>query len=338
MIKIIKAEYGNNNTYKDVKQFVEKYIINNKIYNLSVNNDTMGGDPLVGVPKHLKLTINYKDQEIEYIASEGEQFTYPVDKYIRENSLILTSCNRIDQVLLAIAVNKEIIKDDFNLIVVDCSTPEKDKTQAVYMHSSDDPYNLIHAHNYNPNWTEIENYVKNIKKIKKFKIIHIRPRMNKQIGEAHMTSIGINEAALMGSKYFLKLTGVCNLKYDFFQKFEEIIDDKSILTWRRTGFSEQVSTRVFAGRPDEVNKAFMNAGYAEWVREYDFIERKLGKVIEKYLKDSAIDQSVNERDILVDEGIGRSDHRSIITENLKKHNLLNSQDIIIQKFLNGAIW
>ena len=117
MIKITKAEYGNNNTYKDVKHIVEKYIRNNKIYNLPISNDVFEGDPVQGVRKHLNLTLIYKEKEINCQASEGSHFTYPVEKYVSENSLILTSCNRIDQILLAIAVNKEIIKEDFNLIV-----------------------------------------------------------------------------------------------------------------------------------------------------------------------------------------------------------------------------
>lgn len=333
MIKIIKAIYGG----KDVKEIIENRYINNGIIRISINNDSFDGDPMVGVSKTLEIELEHNGEIVNYIANEGENYIYPKQKHKELNTLVLTSCNRIDQILFAIAVNKEIIKEDFNLVVADCSTPGLDALNGISMHQSDDPYNLINQQNYNPNWQIIEEYVKTVPKIKEFKVIHVDPRMSKQVGEAHLVGLGLSAAALMGSKYAIKLTGVCHLKYDIFSQFNDMIGDNSVSTWRRTGFGTQKSTRVFMGKPDEFIIALLRAGFYEWVYEYDFIERKLERIINTYVE-KYNHMDLDERDIIVDEGIARTDHREVLTSNLEKHGLLDSQDPWIRKFLNGNIW
>jgi hypothetical protein len=333
MINIIRATYGG----KDVKDIIESRYVKNNVISVNVNNESFDGDPMVGVLKTLDIEFEYDGKLISYKANEGENYIHPMQKHRQLNTLVLTSCNRIDQVLFAISVNKEIIKEDFNLIVVDCSTPHLDANSAINMHTSDDPYNLVNNYNYNPNWTIIEDYVKTIQKIKEFKIIHVEPRMNKQVGEAYLVGLGVTAAALMGSKYIIKLTGVCHLKYDIFKMFNELIGDYGVATWKRTGFPEQKSTRVFIGKPDELTIALVKAGFYEWVYEYNIVERKFEKIINKYIyKSNHMD--LHERDIIVDEGMGRLDNRYILTKNLEEHNLTGSSDEWIRKFLDGGIW
>ena len=334
MIKIVSAEYGANN-WIDVKNIIEENYIKDGEIRFSVNNDVFT-DPEQYVTKSLKIVIDDNGTIIEYTAFEGENFIYPKTKYNQCNTLVLTSCNRIDQILFAIAVNKEIIKEDFNLVVADCSTTNRNLEDGVEMHKSDDPYNLINEKNYNPNWQLIQKYVDTIPKIRDFRIIHLEPRLAKQVGEANLSSLGLNTAALLGSKYAVKLTGVCHLKYDVFEKLKEYIGDNTAATWRRTSFPQK-STRVFACRPDKLNSMFMEAGFSEWVYEYDFLERKFERILNKNI-DSMNHMDIDERDVIVDEGVGRHDHREILTNNLEKHGLLNSSDEHIQKFLNGEIW
>ena len=333
MIKVIKAIYGG----KDVKDIIESRYIQNDTIRISINNESFDGDPMVGSVKTLDIELDHDGKIVTYVANEGENYIYPMLKHTELNTLVLTSCNRIDQILFAIAVNKEIIKEDFNLVVADCSTPHLDSNSAIHMHKGDDPYNLVNDQNYNPNWEMIEEYVRSIHKIKEFKIIHVNPRMSKQVGEAHLVGLGLTAAALMGSKYTIKLTGVCHLKYDIFAKFDEFIDDSGVATWRRSGFGNQKSTRVFMGKPDELIIALAKAGFYEWVYEYDFIERKLEKVVNAYI-DKCNHMDLDERDIIVDEGLPRKNHRQVLTENLEKHGLLDSQDPWIRKFLDGNIW
>ncbi len=333
MINILRAVYGG----KDVKDIINNRYIKNEVLQISVNNESFDGDPMVGVLKTLDIEFEYNGKLISYKATEGENYIYPIQSHRHLNTLVLTSCNRIDQILFAIAVNKEIIKEDFNLVVADCSTPHLDANNAINMHRGDDPYNLINSQNYNPNWTIIEDYVKTIPKIKEFKIIHVDPRMNKQVGEAYLVALGVTAATLMGSKYIIKLTGVCHLKYDIFEKFSELIGDHGVVTWKRTGLPDQKSTRVFVGKPDELTIAIVKAGFYEWVYEYDVIERKFQKIVNKYI-DKCNHIDLDEADIIVDEGMGRSDHREILTKNLEKHGLINSQDPWIKEFLSGLIW
>lgn len=332
MLRVINAKYGGS----DVTKIVENHI-KNDVLRVSASNDIFG-DPQVGVSKKLEMVLDLDGERFEISANEGENFVFPKQKYSGINTLILTSCNRIEQILFAIAVNKEIIQEDFNLILADCSTPKISVEDGVKMHQSDDPYNLISRSNYNSDWTMVEDYVRGISKIKEFKIIHVEPRMGKQIGEATLITLGLTQASLLGSKHFLKLTGVCHLKYDAFCKFKETSGDQSVITWKRSGFGNQLSSRVFGGRPDRLATALLEAGWCDWLLEYDFIERKFEKVIKKYLNKDFKFPDLDERDIIVDEGIGRHDHRKILTENLEKHGLLNSNDPWIKKFLAGYIW
>lgn len=332
-IRILKATYGG----VDVKDIVDKKITNNKL-EFGVNNDTFW-DTKPFVVKNLEIEIDDNGKIFKYVAFEGENFYYPRKEFQDINTLVLTSSNRIEQVILAIAINKEILKKDFNLIVADCSTPNLDVNSAIKMHKSDDPYNLVNESNYCSNYQLIEEYVKTVPKIKNFMMIHVSPRFEKQKGEAMLTSLGLNAAALMGSEYAVKLTGVCILKYDIFQKIDEYFYNKYAVTWKRTGFNDQKSTRVFGCNPKELNRMLLTAGHYEWYKDYDFIERKFERILnEKASPDKINHLNLDERDIIVDEGVKREDHRKIITENLNKYNLLDSNDIWIRKFLDGGIW
>jgi hypothetical protein len=334
MLKVLKAFYGG----ADVKDIINDHFVSETEIRFSINNEVFG-DPMPYVSKTLEIQIDHDGTVVDYIANEGENFCYPRSKYKVENTLVLTSCNRIEQILFAIAVNKEIIKEDFNLVVADGSTPNLDADKGIWMHASDDPYNLINNFNYNPNWQLISEYVKDIAKIKQFRVINVTPRLGKQVGEATLTSLGLNAAALLGSKYAVKLTGVCHLKYDVFAKFNEYLGDKSVATWHRTGFYNQKATRVFACRPDDLSTSLLNAGWGGWINEYDFLERKFERIINESMSPEKINHmSLDERDIIVDEGVARTDHRYVLYANLEKHGLLESEDVWIRKFLDGGIW
>jgi hypothetical protein len=217
--KIIHAEYGG----KDVTNIIINNFFKKGVITVGINNETMRGDPKPHQEKQLVLKIEENGEIKTVIANEGENFTYPKQIYSEYNTLLLTSCNRIEQVLLAIAVNKEIIKDHFNLVVADCSTDDLSPDLGVRMHVSDDPYNLINLQNYNSNWKLINEYVKDIPKIKNFQTIHVSPRMSKQMGEANLISYGLAAAANFGSKHLVKLSGVCHLKYDVFSELNSIV-------------------------------------------------------------------------------------------------------------------
>lgn len=330
MIKIISADWGG----LDVASVIEERFIHNNEIHLSANNDLFT-DPKVGHTKELRLVIEYDGKIIEEIVNENAHFHFPFPKHQTDWALILTSCNRVDQINLALSVNSRIIGKPFTLIVADGSTPHLDANGAILMHQATDPYNLINDKNYNSNWEQIEEHIKTLPNIKDYRVIHQSPRQQKQEGEAELMSLGITAASMLGCKYGIKLTGVCNLKRN---PFDDKLGEESVYTWKRTGYGHK-STRVVMFRPDEFGALLSQQGWSEWVYTYDFIERKLEKIINKNLPADKIKHfDLDERDIIVDEGIGRNDHREIIMANLEKHNLLDCNDRYIKSFLEGNIW
>ena len=330
MIKILEADWGGLDVSSIIK---DKFLVNNKL-RLCATNDYFT-DPKPFHTKELKLVFEYNGEVIEEIVNENATFEFPFPKYKIDNALILTSCNRVEQICLALSVNSRIINHLFTLIVVDSSTPHLNANGAIMMHRGDDPYNLINDSNYNPNWHLIEEHIKTLPNIKEYRVIHQSPRQEKQVGEAELMSLGITSASMLGCKYGIKLTGVCHLKRN---PFDDKLGEESVYTWKRT-MSEQKSTRVVMFRPEEFGSLLVNKGWKEWVYTYDFIEKKLEKIINKYLPSNKISHlNLKEKDIIVDEGVGRHDHREIITNNLIKHNLLDCNDKYIQSFLQGNIW
>jgi hypothetical protein len=246
----------------------------------------------------------------------------------------MTSCNRVEQCLLALAVNSRIIQQPFNLVIADCSTPDLKTKDGVHMHIGDDPYNQIKDHNYNPDWTLFKKWIPTFPNIKNYEIIHVSPRLAKQRGEATLMSLSAMMGTMMGSKYGLKLTGVCHLKQDWVNNLNNLVEDYDITTIKR-GSSNQSSTRVTAFQNDKFTEMLSTEGYKGWIDEYDFIERKLDIIAEKWNRKRF---EGDERSFIVDEGLGRNDHREIITANLEKHNLLDCDDYFIKKFKKGKIW
>jgi len=358
MIQIVKALYGTRsrtnhsaidlNTAIDVTNIIrERCELDNNIIVRSYwdVSPVFLTDPCPGMAKILALTISDNDSEFEVIIPEGEKYTYPPNVYQPENSLVLTSCNRIDQLCLAIAINKEIIEEDFNLVIADCSTPELDINAGLRLHGLDPEYNdhcvpTVNSFNYSPNWHIIEDYVKDIKKIKNYRMVHISPKLNKQVGEATLISHGLNAAALLGSKYAVKLSGTCILKYDIMRVLLRFLGECNLATWERKLMPGLISTRVFACKPQAVNSAIMAGGWYDFADDYNYVEYRFDKIVKKYMSSSYINNtSFIEDEIIVDGGeMPNVNQRALILSNLEKHNLMNSDDVWIKKFLNGEIW
>ena len=316
--------------------------VRDKIYELFVKGDKVSlnasnhylTDTQPGIEKVLQIWIEDNGVEHYFDVYEGAHLKYPQTKYFDENTLIMTSCNRVEQCLFALAVNSRIIQQPFNLVIADCSTPHLKKVDGVRLHTGDDPYNLIKEGNYNPDWELFDKWIPTFPNINKFEIIHITPRIPKQRGEATLMALGSMMATMMGSKYGLKLTGVCHLKEDWLSKLPELVEEYDITTCKRSG-SNDCSSRVTAFQNDKFSEILSKEGYHKWIDEYDYIERKLDKICDRYNRKKF---NGDERPFIVDEGIGRTDHREILMKNLEKHNLLDCDDYFIQKFIKGKIW
>jgi len=358
MIQIVRALYGprSRTNYSaidlasaiDVTKIIrERCELNNTIIIRSYWDvcTALLSDPCPGIAKVLLLIISDNNSSFEVIIPEGEKYNYPHNIYQPENSLVLTSCNRINQVCLAIAINKEIIKEDFNLVIADCSTPELDANNGLALHGLDPEYNdycipTVDNFNYSPNWHMVEDYVKNIKKIKNYRMVHISPKLNKQIGEANLISHGLTSASLLGSKYAVKLSGTCILKYDIMRVLPRFLSECHLATWERKLMPGVASTRVFACKPQEVSKAIISGGWYDFADDYNYIEHRFNKIVKKYMSTSYVNNTAFiEDEIIVDGGdMPNVKQRALILSNLQKHNLMDSDDIWIKKFLNGEIW
>jgi hypothetical protein len=330
MIKIIKADWGG----LDVSSIIrDKFLIDNKL-NFRACNENFT-DPKPFHAKELELVLEYNGEIVEDVINENATFQFPFSKYKIENALIITSCNRIDQICLALSVNSRIINNPFALIVVDGSTPHLDVNSAIIMHKNDDPYNLVDNKNYNSNWNLIEEHIKTLPNIKEYRVIHQSPRQEKQVGEAELMSLGITSASMLGCKYGIKLTGVCHLKKN---PFDDKLSDSYIYTWKRSHIN-QLSTRVLMFRPDDFGSLLIKYGWKEWVHTYDFIEKKLERIIRKYLPTNKVSNlKIEESDIIVDGGLNDYNIRKKIMDNLIIHNLLDCNDKYIKSFLQGNIW
>ena len=328
-MKVSKALWGG----VDVLDKINQWFVKGDTLSLTADN-TYLTDTKPGVPKILEIWIEDNGVEHYFEVNEGANLKYPQTRYCDENALIMTSCNRVEQCLLALAVNSRIIQQPFNLVIADCSTPDLKKEDGVKLHSGDDPYNQIKDTNYNSDWTLFKKWIPTFPNIKKYEIIHVSPRLPKQRGEATLMSLGSMMATMMGSQYGLKLTGVCHLKQDWVTNLSNLVEDYDITTIKR-GSGNESSTRVTAFQNDKFSEMLSIEGYAKWIDEYDFIERKLDKICDRYNRKKF---NGDERSFIVDEGLGRHDHREIITANLEKHNLLDCDDYFIKKFIKGKIW
>jgi len=71
--QIMRAEYGTRNQHNDVTEIVKDLVgrggVNGRV---AVNNQTMGGDPVVGAEKHLRIWArNRRNEEREFDYKEG---------------------------------------------------------------------------------------------------------------------------------------------------------------------------------------------------------------------------------------------------------------------------
>ena len=79
-LKIIKAEYGAGNKFKDVTDVVRQHAGSVPLIVLpsSAYNSAFGGDPTPGVPKQLKIQYQVGDKKAEVSLSENSPILLPV--------------------------------------------------------------------------------------------------------------------------------------------------------------------------------------------------------------------------------------------------------------------
>jgi hypothetical protein len=265
------------------------------------------------------------------------------------NIILLTSCNRIKQVLLSLSLNAQTIKEKFSVVIVDSSTPELDAETACNQHQSEDPYNVVKPYNYSSDINLLYEAHKHFPQIEQFKVIHYNPRLGKQRGEATSVALGLTQAALMGDRnidkqnYCLKLTGTSILRFDVLSKLPAYLNDKDVITWHRANIGGyERSTRIFGCKPDIVSSYIVKEGWSEWCDDTTGIfEQRFAKFIERTIGNDRINYTGNdENGFLLEGGVAmqQSYGRNVILNFIKENNINTNATPYLQEFMDGGIW
>lgn len=370
-MKIIKAIYGylnfdlssENNIIIDGQHIDVTDILNNKITDnklvIQVNNDNFT-DPINGTLKSLYVKYEYNDEIIESIIPEGEIFNIPETKKSWPppipalnkkyyNILLLTSCNRIKQVLLSLSINYQIIKEPFCVIIVDSSTPNEDAEIICKQIQWEDPYNKVKVYNYCSNVDLLYDAQQYFPNIQEFKVIHFTPRLMKQRGESTSIALGLMQAALMGNRetvkqnYCLKLTGTSILKYDILSELNKHLENNDVITWHRSGIGGfERTTRIFGCRPDILSSYIATEGWSSWCDDQTGIfEQRFAKFINKNIPDRINYTGKDENGILLEGYVDLEaypDPRSKILNFIKDNNIDVNATPYLKEFMEGGIW
>lgn len=263
------------------------------------------------------------------------------------NVLLLTSCNRIQQVLLSLSINHEIIQDKFSVIIVDNSTIDiSDPYEAQKLHDSDDPYNVVKYYNYCSNVQLLYDAQQYFPKIIDYRVIHSHPRLNKQRGDSTMVGLGIMQAALLQSHdsediYCLKLTGTSILKNDIMPAINAGLKSYDVMTWHRTNIGGyERSTRVFACKPKNLVGLIAEKGWMDWVDDNSGVfEQRFAK----HINNSDIKVNYTENDdasVLLEGGMAlqQSYGREWILKFIQENSINTNSSPYLQAFMNGGIW
>jgi hypothetical protein len=264
------------------------------------------------------------------------------------NILLLTSCNRIKQILLSLSINAQIIKEKFNVVIVDSSTPYHEAEGMCEIHDNEDPYNFVKPYNYCSDVSLLYNAHSYFPNIEQFKVIHFSPRLNKQRGESNSIALGLTQAALMGNirkqgeeNYCLKITGTSILKKDIVSELPSLLDEKDLITWHRTNIGgSQRSTRVFGCRPKPISKLILDYGWDHFIDDIDFMEEKLSKISQELPTDKLKYTGDDESSILLEGGMGltKDQGRNKIQQFINENNINTNATPYLQEFINGGIW
>jgi hypothetical protein len=75
-LQITRAEYGANNRYADVTNWLKSQVQNGRLYT-RVNDDTMGGDPAQGAAKALRVQYMYGGRSQQVVVNQNDQLDLP---------------------------------------------------------------------------------------------------------------------------------------------------------------------------------------------------------------------------------------------------------------------
>lgn len=338
MLNIISAFYDKIEVTDKVRSFVS-----NGSLDIPVSNDIFG-DPFQYKVKKLKVTYEFEGKVQNSFAYEGSVLKVPANPTGKNKILLVTSCNRIKQVILALTINSQIIRDRFHLIIADSSTPNLTNGEGILIHNSE-PYNHITEENYCSDINLFEDYIRLLPNVISYNIIHTSPRLEKTKGDAALITLGLSQASIIGSpesreNYCLKLTGVSILKDDILSNLDETLMDKTVLTFHRSHFGHgEYSTRVFGCNPNELSPVLQKSGWTEWINpQAGDTEFRFADIINTRIPEDKIFYTGKDESCLLDNGgCSKLEMREKIKE-LIIQNEIPLSNPIVKEFMEGGVW
>jgi len=244
--------------------------------------------------------------------------------------LVVTSCNRVKQVLVALAANATVIREKCAVIIVDNSTPQYTWADSP---ASQPGNSFIFEDSYCSDSSLLDSAPTFFAKDVIVRVIRVSPWQEKQIGDAELTAIGISTAFILGCEFAVKLTGVSVMQSDLMTDAAKLLAQADLLTTQRHWISGETSTRVFACRTKAVLQAglftppWAGGGHHFEVRaEQAFATSKLRRVPWR-----------SEPDLLVDEG--RNPQSPQYRDALERIlGTTKSDNAVVREFLAGGVW
>lgn len=264
------------------------------------------------------------------------------------NILLLTSCNRIKQVLLSLSLNAQTIKERFSVVIVDSSTPNLSAEEACLRHEFEDPYNVVKPYNYCADVNLLYDAHKYFPQIEQFKVLHFEPRLKKQRGESTSVALGLTQAALIGDRdqdkqnFCLKLTGTSILLTDLLSPLSGVLQEKSVMTWHRAHIGGyERSTRIFGCRPDVLGAQILREGWSDWCDDTSGVfEQRFAKMLERSLPDQIYYTEQDEEVCLLEGAVAMQ--QSYGRERIERFLVENSINLeatpYLLEFTRGGIW
>jgi hypothetical protein len=339
MLKILSAFYDKLDVTDKVKSLIQQNTLE-----VLASNDVFG-DPAQFKVKKLVVRYELNGKLHESFAYEGSRLEIPEQEALENNKILLvTSCNRIKQTILAITINSYIIKDKFHLIIADSSTPGLSVGDALVMHNKE-PYNHITEESYCSDLNLFDEYLRLLPNIISYKVIQVSPRLEKAQGDASLITIGLAQASLIGSNeaqenYCIKLTGVSILSEDILSDLDKTLKDKDVLTFHRSHFGHgEYSTRVFGCRPNTLGQVLQKAGWRKWVNpQAGDTEFRFADIINEGIPQDRILYTGKDESCLLDNGgSSKIDTREKIKNQIDNNNI-PLENPIIREFMEGGIW
>lgn len=266
------------------------------------------------------------------------------------NILLLTSCNRIKQVLLSLSINAQIIQEKFSVIIADNSTPNIPVEDMCLIHDWDDPYNVVKPYNYCSDVNLLYSAQEYFPHIEEFKIIHTTPRLTKQRGESTLIGLGMMQASLIGNRsqqdsqnFCLKLTGTSILREDILSSLPHILERHSVVTWHRANIGGyERSTRIFGCRPEEMSRIIAKQGWREWCDDdpAGILEQRFARIISNEIPEQVFYTGLDESNYLLEGGcaLPQSTGRQIIQKFIEERGIDTNRTPWLQEFVQGGIW